>query len=104
MKTDLFSSPVEIMNNSIRAKATGLTTSASWLANFMIGQVTPKAFAKIGKMHHLTARVYIDDITSGWKYYLVFTICSFTNALFFYLFFPETKVSHVFGLLIGTRC
>ncbi|ORX38169.1 general substrate transporter [Kockovaella imperatae] len=66
--------PVEIMNTAVRAKATGITTSASWLANFMIGQVTPKAFDSI-----------------GWKYYLVFTICSMTNAIFFYLFFPETR-------------
>ncbi|OCF40858.1 glucose transporter [Kwoniella heveanensis CBS 569] len=66
--------PVEIMNTGIRAKAASLTTMASWLANFMIGQVSPIAFAKI-----------------GWRYYLVFTVCSFTNALTFYLFFPETK-------------
>ena len=62
------------MQTSIRAKAAGLTTSASWLANFMIGQVSPKAWEGI-----------------GWRYYLVFTVCSFTNALFFYFFFPETK-------------
>jgi len=62
------------MQNNIRAKAVGLTTSASWLANFMIGQVSPKAFANI-----------------GWKYYLVFTVCSFSNAIVFWLFFHETK-------------
>ncbi|WVF69435.1 hypothetical protein IAT40_004212 [Kwoniella sp. CBS 6097] len=66
--------PVEIMNTGIRAKAASLTTMASWLANFMIGQVSPIAFSKI-----------------GWRYYLVFTVCSFTNALTFYLFFLETK-------------
>ena len=27
----------------------------------------------------------------GWKYYLVFTVCSFTNALTFYLLFPEVR-------------
>jgi len=62
------------MQNNIRAKAVGLTTCASWLANFMIGQVSPKAFANI-----------------GWKYYLVFTVCSFSNAVVFWLFFHETK-------------
>jgi hypothetical protein len=40
--------PVEIMQNNIRAKATGITTTASWLANFMIGQVSPTAFKQIG--------------------------------------------------------
>lgn len=47
---------------------------AAWIANFMIGQVSPIAFENI-----------------GWKYYLVFTVCSFTNAITFYLFYPETK-------------
>lgn len=47
---------------------------AAWIANFMIGQVSPIAFTQI-----------------GWRYYLVFTVCGFTNALTFYLFFPETK-------------
>ena len=30
-------------------------------------------------------------LTPGWKYYLVFTVCSMTNALFFYVLFPETS-------------
>lgn len=29
--------------------------------------------------------------TIGYKYYFLFIICNFTNALFFYLFLPETK-------------
>ncbi|OCF45339.1 glucose transporter [Kwoniella heveanensis CBS 569] len=66
--------PVEMFNTAVRAKATSLTTMAAWIANFMIGQVSPKAF---------------DDI--HWKYYLVFTICGFTNALTFWALFPETK-------------
>ncbi|ODN86318.1 glucose transporter [Cryptococcus wingfieldii CBS 7118] len=66
--------PVEIMNTAIRAKATAMVNMAAWISNFMIGQVSPKAFADI-----------------GWKYYLVFCVCSFTNAITFYLFFPETR-------------
>lgn len=27
----------------------------------------------------------------GWQYYLVFTVCSFTNAILFFCLFPETK-------------
>ncbi|KIK57136.1 hypothetical protein GYMLUDRAFT_46366 [Collybiopsis luxurians FD-317 M1] len=54
-----------------RAKATALTSSASWLSNFFIAQVTPVAFTHI-----------------GWKYYLVFAICGHTNALFVWAFFP----------------
>ena len=66
--------PVEIMNTSIRAKGTAVSSMACWVSNFMIGQVTPKAFAAI-----------------GWKYYVVFAICGFTNGLTIWLLFPETK-------------
>lgn len=46
----------------------------SFAFNTMIGQVTPVALAKI-----------------GWRYYILFIVCDVTNALFFYLFLPETK-------------
>jgi len=40
----------------------------------MIAQVTPVALVKI-----------------GWRYYILFIVCDITNALFFYIFLPETK-------------
>ncbi|KAI0318049.1 hypothetical protein OF83DRAFT_1118205 [Amylostereum chailletii] len=40
----------------------------------MIAQVSPPAFANV-----------------GWRFYLVFAICGFTNALTIWAFFPETK-------------
>ena len=40
----------------------------------MIGQVTSVAIPNI-----------------GYKYYFVFIICNFTNALFFWAFLPETR-------------
>ncbi|PBK66534.1 general substrate transporter [Armillaria solidipes] len=66
--------PVEIYSTRTRAKATALTSSSSWLSNFFIAEVTPKAFSVI-----------------GWKYYLVFAICSHTNALCIWAFYPETS-------------
>ncbi|KAI1794399.1 general substrate transporter [Ganoderma leucocontextum] len=66
--------PVEMFNSATRAKATAITSSAAWISNFMIAQITPIAFDKV-----------------GWKYYLVFAICGFSNALFFWAFLPETK-------------
>ncbi|KAI0074444.1 general substrate transporter [Panus rudis PR-1116 ss-1] len=66
--------PVEMFNSATRAKATAITSSAAWISNFMIAQVSPLAFDNI-----------------GWKYYLVFAICGFTNALFFWAFLPETR-------------
>jgi hypothetical protein len=81
-------SPAEIMNTSIRAKATAMTSMSSWIANFMIGQVSPIAFASIGKSW-LRFRNWLTLV--GWHYYLVFTVCGFTNAIVFFLFFPETR-------------
>lgn len=66
--------PVEMFNSATRARATSLTSSAAWISNFMIAQITPIAFR-----------------TVGWKFYLVFAICGFTNALFFWAFMPETR-------------
>ncbi|KAJ3843839.1 general substrate transporter [Lentinula raphanica] len=65
--------PAEIYSTRTRAKATAVTSSASWISNFFIAQVTPVAFTHI-----------------GWKYYLVFAICGHTNALFVWAFYPET--------------
>ncbi|KAH7097624.1 general substrate transporter [Auriculariales sp. MPI-PUGE-AT-0066] len=66
--------PVEMFNSATRAKATAITSSAAWISNFMIAQVTPIAFANV-----------------GWRYYLVFAICGFSNAIFFWAFMPETR-------------
>jgi hypothetical protein len=49
--------PVEMFNSATRAKATAITSSASWISNFMIAQVTPIAFKH-----------------SGWKFYIVYVL------------------------------
>jgi len=66
--------PAEIFNTATRVKGISLATMVSFAFNTMIGQVTPVALKAI-----------------GWKYYLLFIVCDITNALFFYLFLPETK-------------
>lgn len=66
--------PAEIFNTATRAKGVSLATMTSFAFNTMIGQVTPIALAHI-----------------GWRYYLLFIVCDITNALFFWLFLPETK-------------
>jgi hypothetical protein len=45
----------------------------SFAFNTLIGQVTDTAMTNI-----------------GYRYYFLFIICNFTNAIFFYLFLPET--------------
>ncbi|KAG9104176.1 hypothetical protein FRC06_004813 [Ceratobasidium sp. 370] len=66
--------PVEIFGSATRARATAITSMAAWIANFMIAQVTPIAFNHI-----------------HWRYYLVFAICGYTNAVTVWALFPETK-------------
>ncbi|KAJ5684669.1 uncharacterized protein N7477_001014 [Penicillium maclennaniae] len=51
-----------------------ITTMISFAFNTMIGQVTPIAMKNI-----------------GYRYYYLFAICNFTNALFFWVLLPETK-------------
>ncbi|KAF8758583.1 General substrate transporter [Rhizoctonia solani] len=69
--------PVEIFGSATRARGTAITSMAAWIANFMIAQVTPHAFSNI-----------------GWKYYLVFAICGYTNALTFWALFPKPRVGN----------
>lgn len=66
--------PAEIFDTHTRSKGVSIATMVSFAFNTMIGQVTAIA---INNIH--------------WKYYLVFVICNFSNALFFYLVLPETK-------------
>lgn len=66
--------PVEIFGSATRARGTAITSMAAWIANFMIAQVTPIAFNNI-----------------HWRYYLVFAICGYTNAITVWALFPETK-------------
>lgn len=69
-----FAIPVEIFNTDLRAKGSALAAMSCWISNFMVGQITPKALEN-----------------SQWRFYLLFAICGFTNALTFWAILPETK-------------
>ncbi|KAL4980438.1 general substrate transporter [Aspergillus desertorum] len=64
----------KVFNTATRAKGISLATMVSFAFNTMIAEVTPVALENI-----------------GWRYYILFIVCDFGNALFFYLFLPETK-------------
>lgn len=66
--------PAEIFDTRTRAKGVAIATMMSYAFNTMIAQVAGIAIAAV-----------------GWKFYLLFVICNFTNALFFWAFLPETK-------------
>ncbi|KAI1085292.1 MFS sugar transporter-like protein [Whalleya microplaca] len=66
--------PAEIFDTHTRSKGVSIATMTSFAFNTMIGQVTEIAMK-----------------TVTWRYYLLFVICNFTNAVFFYLVLPETK-------------
>ena len=51
-----------------------IATMTSFAFNTLIGQVTPIALTSI-----------------HWRYYIVFCVCNFSNALFFWAILPETK-------------
>ncbi|KAL4901445.1 hypothetical protein BDW74DRAFT_187681 [Aspergillus multicolor] len=66
--------PAEVFNTATRAKGISIATMVSFAFNTMIAEVTPVALENI-----------------GWRYYILFIVCDFGNALFFWLFLPETK-------------
>lgn len=66
--------PAEVFDTRTRAKGVSLATMTSYAFNTMIGQVTPIAMESV-----------------QYRYYFVFIICNFTNAVFFWLLLPETK-------------
>lgn len=65
--------PAEVFDTRTRSKGVSIATMTSFAFNTLIGQVTPIAMANV-----------------RWHYYIVFIVCNFTNAVFFYLFLPET--------------
>ncbi|OQE37926.1 hypothetical protein PENCOP_c009G01204 [Penicillium coprophilum] len=66
--------PAEVFDTRTRAKGVSIATMTSFAFNTMIGQVTPIAMTRI-----------------GYRFYILFVVCNFTNALFFWLLLPETK-------------
>ncbi|KAJ5131874.1 hypothetical protein N7448_006032 [Penicillium atrosanguineum] len=66
--------PAEVFDTRTRSKGVSITTMISFAFNTMIGQVTPIAMKNI-----------------GYRYYYLFAICNFTNAIFFWVLLPETK-------------
>ncbi|MCJ1313467.1 hypothetical protein MMC25_007145 [Agyrium rufum] len=66
--------PAEIFDTRTRSKGVSIATMTSFAFNTMIGQTTGIAFGSI-----------------GYRFYIVFIVCNFTNALFFWAILPETK-------------
>ncbi|KAF4769592.1 hypothetical protein HAV15_011728 [Penicillium sp. str.  len=66
--------PAEIFDTATRAKGVALGCMVSFAFNIMIGQVTP-----------------IGMENSGSRFYILFVVCNFTNAVFFWAMLPETK-------------
>ncbi|KAF2272025.1 general substrate transporter [Westerdykella ornata] len=77
--------PAEVFDTKTRSKGVSIATMVSFAFNTMIGQVTKPAMTHV-----------------GYKYYFLFIICNFTNALFFWAFLPETakrpleEMNHLF--------
>ncbi|KAH6957957.1 general substrate transporter [Ilyonectria sp. MPI-CAGE-AT-0026] len=68
--------PAEIFDTKTRSKGVSIATMTSFAFNTMIGQTTSVA---------------LDDKHGiGWRWYILFIVCNFTNALFFWAVLPET--------------
>ncbi|KAF4983530.1 hypothetical protein FZEAL_1065 [Fusarium zealandicum] len=68
--------PAEIFDMKTRSKGVSIATMMSFAFNTMIGQTTSVA---------------MDDVTGiGWRFYILFIVCNFTNAIFFWAVLPET--------------
>ncbi|KAI1425053.1 MFS sugar transporter-like protein [Xylaria sp. FL1777] len=67
--------PAEIFDTHTRSKGVSIATMTSFAFNTLIGQVT---------------EIAVDAV--GWRYFLLFVIANLTNAVFFYLILPETKL------------
>lgn len=68
--------PPELFGNAMRTKGVSWGTMTSFAFNTMVGQVTPIAVTAV-----------------GWRYYLVFVVCNFTTAIFFWAFLPRRRGS-----------
>ncbi|KAH8900753.1 general substrate transporter [Thozetella sp. PMI_491] len=66
--------PAEIFDTHTRSKGVSIATMTSFAFNTMIGQVTDLAMTRV-----------------SWRYFLLFVVCNFTNAIFFWVLLPETK-------------
>jgi MFS family permease len=65
--------PAEIFDTKTRSKGVSIGVMVSFAFNTMIGQVTSPAINSI-----------------GWRYFLLFVICNFVNAIWFWALLPET--------------
>ncbi|KAB8342956.1 hypothetical protein FH972_022552 [Carpinus fangiana] len=65
--------PAEVFDTKTRSKGVSIGVMVSFAFNTLIGQVTDPAILSI-----------------NWRYFLVFVVCNFTNAVFFWAFMPET--------------
>lgn len=66
--------PAEVFDTKTRSKGVSIGVMTSFAFNTLIGQITDPAIGNI-----------------GWRFFLLFVVCNFTNALFFWAFMPETK-------------
>ncbi|KAK2795354.1 hypothetical protein FQN50_009745 [Emmonsiellopsis sp. PD_5] len=77
--------PAEVFDTRTRSKGVSIATMISFAFNTMIGQITPIAMTNI-----------------RYRFYFIFIICNFTNAVFFWALLPETarrpleEMNHLF--------
>lgn len=66
--------PTEVFDTRTRSKGVSIGVMVSFAFNTLIGQITTIAIQNVGAP----------------RYYILFIVCNFTNAIFFWAFMPET--------------
>jgi hypothetical protein len=66
--------PSEILPLRLRQVGSSISTSANWIMNYMIVQITPPAISNI-----------------GWRTYIIFAVLNALWVPIIFFFFPETK-------------
>lgn len=80
--------PAEVFDTKTRSKGVSIATMTSFAFNTMIGQVTDVAMTNVGYRYYYLFIVSCQFPVLVFR--LIFQICNFTNAVFFWLFLPET--------------
>jgi hypothetical protein len=92
----------ELLPLRLRAKATAVATSFSWLCTFVVVEITPPAITNIGKFISLLQHHFANDgpPSVGWKTYIIFAVL---NASFVPLIYVSILGSST-SLLIHFSC
>jgi sugar porter (SP) family MFS transporter len=83
--------PAEVFDTRTRSKGVSIATMTSFAFNTMIVSDSHEIQVGHGANEFLQGQVTpIAMENIGWRFYVLFTVCNLTNAIYFWVFLPET--------------